>query len=231
MRAGHQPPGTARPPRFMVTEIYRSVSGESTRAGEICTLVRLTGCGLRCVWCDTAYAFTGGTPMALDAIIARVRELGAGLVLVTGGEPLEQDGVDELLRSLTGVASAVMVETGGHVDIGRARAATSVILDIKAPASGMMARNRWENLDLLRPADEVKIVLADRSDFDWACAVLSSRRSRGRALVDVCPVLFSPAWGRLDAAVLAKWILAEHLPVRLNLQIHKILWPHATRGV
>ena len=231
MSAGDRAVSTAADIRLRVTEIYRSLSGESTRAGQPCTLVRLTGCGLRCRWCDTAYAFDGGTDTTLDAVVERVRELGDDLVLVTGGEPLEQDGIELLLAQLAGGGSTVMVETGGHVDITRAQAATTVVLDIKAPGSGMERHNRWDNLERLRPSDEVKFVLAGRADYDWARNVLAERRVRGQLLPQVCPVLFSPVWGELDPADLAAWILEDRLPVRLNLQLHKVLWPAAERGV
>jgi len=217
--------------RLRVTEIYRSLSGESTRAGLPCTLVRLTGCGLRCRWCDTAHAFAGGDEMDLDAVLLRVSELGDDLVLVTGGEPLEQAGVEALLVALVRAGSNVMVETGGHVDITRALAASSVILDLKAPGSGMEKHNSWANLDRLRPADEVKFVLAGRADYEWARDVLCRRLVRGRSLIDTCPVLFSAVWGELDPADLAAWILEDRLGVRLNLQLHKVLWPDAQRGV
>lgn len=218
-------------PRLRVTEIYRSLSGESTRAGLPCTLVRLTGCGLRCRWCDTSYAFDGGTEMTVGTVLARVSALGADLVLITGGEPLEQNGVETLLAGLVRAGSTVMVETGGHVDITPALVASSVILDLKAPGSGMEKRNCWANLDRLRPSDEVKFVLASRADYEWARDVLARRTSRGRPLVDVCTVLFSPVWGEQNPAELAAWMLEDRLPVRLNLQLHKILWPDAQNGV
>ncbi len=216
---------------LVINEIYRSLQGESTRAGQPCTLVRLTGCGLRCGYCDTAYAFHQGQEMTVEEVLDRVQALGERLVLVTGGEPLEQEAVGLLLEGLAAAGAVTMVETGGHVDIGRAAAATSIVLDLKTPGSGMAARNRWENLDRLRPSDEIKVVLTGREDYLWARRVLAERRCRGRALTDICPVLFSPAAGELEPAALAGWILEDRLPVRLNLQLHRLIWPDAERGV
>jgi 7-carboxy-7-deazaguanine synthase len=210
----------------IVSEIYRSLQGESTRAGLPCTLVRLAGCGLRCTYCDTAYAFHGGEPMSVPQIAAQVKALGSDLVLLTGGEPLEQTGAAELIRALAAEAETVMVETGGHVDIGVAAAATTVVLDIKTPGSGMAQRNRWRNLDLLRPSDEIKFVLTSRADYEWAREVVAERRLTG-----LCPILFSPVEDTLKPADLAGWILEDRLPVRLNLQLHRYLWPAADRGV
>ena len=211
---------------FRVSEIYRSLQGESTRAGMPCTLVRLTGCGLRCTYCDTAYAFHGGEAMSLAGIVAQVREMGSDLVLVTGGEPLEHPGAGLLIKELAGLAGTVMVETGGHVDISVAAAATTVVLDIKTPGSGMAQRNRWQNLELLRPADEVKFVLTSREDYLWARQVLAEKE-----LAERCPILFSPVREKLEPADLAGWILEDRLPVRLNLQLHRVVWPETDRGV
>ncbi|MCZ6745757.1 MAG: radical SAM protein [Acidobacteria bacterium] len=216
---------------LVISEIYRSLQGESTRAGTPCTLVRLTGCGLRCGYCDTTYAFSGGSTMAVSDIVKRVRELGADLVLITGGEPLEQENVTALMEALAALGATVMVETGGHVSVAPAAAATTVILDLKTPGSGMERHNRWENLELLRSSDEVKFVLTSREDYLWAREVLARRRPGGRKLHQICPVLFSPAQGLLEPALLAGWILEDRLSVRLNLQLHRILWPAAERGV
>ncbi|MCZ6601335.1 MAG: radical SAM protein [Acidobacteria bacterium] len=223
--------GGLRAATLVISEIYRSLQGESTRAGTPCTLVRLTGCGLRCGYCDTAYAFSGGSTMAVSDIVKRVRELGADLVLITGGEPLEQENVTALMEALAALGATVMVETGGHVSVAPAAAATTVILDLKTPGSGMERHNRWENLELLRSSDEVKFVLTSREDYLWAREVLARRRPGGRKLHQICPVLFSPAQGLLEPALLAGWILEDRLPVRLNLQLHRILWPAAERGV
>jgi 7-carboxy-7-deazaguanine synthase len=216
---------------LVVSEIYRSLQGESTRAGTPCTLVRLTGCSLRCGYCDTAYAFSGGSVLAVSDIVKQVRELGADLVLITGGEPLEQENVTALMEALAALGATVMVETGGHVSLEPAAVATTVVLDLKTPGSGMERHNRWENLALLRASDEVKFVLTSRADYLWAREVLARRRPGGRKLTDICPVLFSPAHGLLEPALLAGWILEDRLSVRLNLQLHRILWPAAERGV
>ncbi|MFQ5671147.1 MAG: radical SAM protein [Acidobacteriota bacterium] len=221
-----------RPHRLVVNEIYRSLQGETTRAGLPCTLVRLTGCGLRCTYCDTRYAFHEGHGQSIPHILDRVRELGNDLVLVTGGEPLEQEATFALLEALQADGATVMVETGGHVDIRRALAATAtLVLDLKTPGSGMSERNLWSNLARLRPSDEVKFVLTDRQDYLWARQVLASSRVGGKPLTEHCPVLFSPAHPQMEPSRLAAWILEDRLPVRLNLQLHKILWPQAARGV
>ena len=224
-------PGTDAGRILMVNEIYRSLQGESSRAGRPCTLVRLTGCGLRCGYCDTAYAFHEGTTRTLDEVLERVRALGDDLVLITGGEPLEQEPVFELIKSLDDNGRTVMVESGGHVDISRALVARTIVLDIKTPGSRMVAHNRWANLDLLRSTDEVKFVLTDRDDYEWARQVLRERTARGAPINEICPVLFSPVHDGLSPADLAGWILEDRLPVRLNLQLHKIIWPEADRGV
>lgn len=216
---------------LVVNEIYRTLQGESTRAGRPCTLVRLTGCGLRCSYCDTTHAFDEGEEQGLDEVVRRVRDLGADLVLVTGGEPLEQEAAPALIGALVSLGATVMVETGGHVDIRPARAAHTIVLDLKTPGSGMEKRNLWSNLEWLRAGDEVKFVLTGRNDYLWARSVLAETTALDRPLPAVCPVLFSPAEGLLTAAELAAWILEDSLPVRLNLQIHKLIWPGVERGV
>ena len=205
--------------KLRVTEIFRSIQGESTYAGFPCAFVRLTGCSLRCVWCDSAYAFHGGTEMTIDAVVERVERLGPRLVELTGGEPLEQEGVYSLAARLLDAGKTVLVETGGHVPIERLDPRAIAIVDVKAPGSGMQAFNLAENLDALRERDELKFVLADRSDFDWALARVAERDlDRDR------PVTFSPVWGTLDGPALAEWILESGRPIRLGLPIHKILW-------
>lgn len=209
-----------------VNEIFHSVQGESTRAGEPCVFVRLTGCNLRCVWCDTAYAFHEGTSMSLEDVVARVATYGCGLVEITGGEPLLQPEAVPLMRALLDAGYRVMIETGGSLPIDDVPEGVARIVDVKCPGSGEAARNRWENLRVLRPGDEVKFVLADRADYDWA-----RERVRERALTAVCPVLFSPVHGQLSARSLAEWVLADRLQVRVQLPLHKILWPDLPRGV
>jgi 7-carboxy-7-deazaguanine synthase len=202
-----------------VSEIFHSLQGESTRAGLPTVFVRLTGCPLRCDWCDTSHAFSGGTPMPIAAILAQVAAFACPTVCVTGGEPLAQAGCLPLLAALCDAGHSVSLETSGALDIGGVDARVSRIVDLKAPDSGESAKNRWENLDLLRPTDELKFVLASRADYDWAVAACRERRLFGR-----CPILFAPVWDRLPPRQLAEWILADRLPVRMQLQLHKILW-------
>ena len=202
-----------------VTEIFRSIQGESTRAGFPCAFVRLTGCSLRCVWCDTAYAFTGGEDVPVSEAVARVLALGTDLVEVTGGEPLEQDGVYPLMKELLDRGKTVLLETGGHVPLGRVDPRVVKIVDVKAPGSGMVAANLPENLENLSARDEVKFVLADRKDFDWALDFVAARDLDRRHVVT-----FSPVWESLPAADLAGWIRDSGRPIRLGLQLHKFLW-------
>ena len=209
-----------------ITEIFHSIQGESSQVGRPCSFVRLTGCNLRCVWCDTAYAFHGGEEMELSEILRRVDSHGAELVLVTGGEPLAQAGVHALMRRLLEAGKEVMIETGGSLDITGMDPRVRIVLDLKCPGSGMEARNRWENLASLKPTDEIKFVLNDRGDYEWARAVLRERRLDARA-----GVLFSPVFGVLDGRQLAGWILEDRLKVRLQLQLHKVIWPPDMRGV
>ena len=202
-----------------VTEIFRSIQGESTRAGFPCAFVRLTGCSLRCVWCDTAYAFTGGEDIPVSEAVARVLALGTDLVEVTGGEPLEQDGVYPLMAELLDRGKTVLLETGGHVPLDRVDPRVVKIVDVKAPGSGMMAANLPENLENLSARDEVKFVLADRKDFGWALDFVAARNLDRRHVVT-----FSPVWESLPAADLAGWIRDSGRPIRLGLQLHKLLW-------
>jgi len=209
-----------------VNEIFHSIQGESTRAGLPFVFVRLTGCNLRCVWCDTAYAFHEGSPMTVDAVLAAVAGWDCPRVLVTGGEPLLQEDTIPLLEALVARGYEVQIETGGSLPIEAIPREVARIVDVKCPGSGEAERNRWENLSDLTPRDELKFVLAGRSDYEWAKDLL-----RDRGLASVCPVLFSPVHGEVDPADLARWILADALPVRLQLQLHKTLWPGAVRGV
>jgi 7-carboxy-7-deazaguanine synthase len=206
-------------PKLRVTEIFRSIQGESTHAGFPCAFIRLTGCSLRCVWCDTAYAFHGGADLDLDDAVARVLELGTRLVEVTGGEPLEQEAVYPLMERLLDAGRTVLLETGGHVPLDRVDPRVVKIVDVKAPGSGMQSANLRENLDRLQPHDEIKFVIADRRDFDWSLAMV-----RERSLDDGRVVTFSPVWESLPAADLAAWIRDAGRPIRLGLQLHKILW-------
>jgi len=206
-------------PTLRITEIFRSIQGESTRAGFPCAFVRLTGCALRCVWCDSAYAFHGGGDMTVPDAARRVLALGTDLVEVTGGEPLEQEAVYPLMEQLLAAGKTVLLETGGHVPLDRVDPRVVKIVDVKAPGSGMQHANLPANLDLLQPHDEVKFVLADRRDFDWSLALV-----RANGLDERHTVTFSPAWETLRADELAAWVRDSGRPIRLGLQLHKILW-------
>lgn len=181
--------------------------------------VRLTGCPLRCRWCDTPYGFQGGETVTLPSLLARVADFGVPTVCVTGGEPLAQKNCLPLLTALCDAGYSVSLETSGALDIGQVDQRVSRIVDIKPPASGEAARNRWENLAQLTPRDEIKFVLADRADYEWA-----RERIHAHALAQLCPILFSPVQGELPPAQLAEWILADRLPVRMQVQLHKLLW-------
>ncbi|GAB1233272.1 7-carboxy-7-deazaguanine synthase QueE [Ferrigenium sp. UT5] len=202
-----------------VSEIFYSLQGETSRAGLPTVFVRLTGCPLRCTYCDTAYAFTGGQSMALAEIMAAVGQYAPRHVTVTGGEPLAQKNSLPLLRALCDAGYAVSLETGGMLDISAVDERVMLVLDIKTPASGEADKNLWSNLDSLKPQDEIKFVLCDEPDYRWAKQVLLER-----GLAERCGVLFSPAQGQLAARELAEWILRDRLPVRFQLQLHKLLW-------
>lgn len=202
-----------------ITEIFYSIQGEARPAGLPTVFVRLTGCPLRCVWCDTEYAFHGGRRWLLKEIIAECASYETRRVCVTGGEPLAQPGCLTLLKMLCDEGYAVSLETSGALDIGPVDSRVTIVLDLKAPGSGEAARNRWENLRLLKEADQVKIVLADRADYDWAKDIVSRNQ-----LGERFSVLFSPAWQQLDGRTLAEWILADRLNVRFQAQLHKQLW-------
>jgi 7-carboxy-7-deazaguanine synthase len=211
---------------IVVNEIFHSIQGESSFAGAPCVFVRLTGCPLRCAWCDTPYAFTEGRRRAVDDVVRDVLAYNCPLAEVTGGEPLVQEGAFPLIRKLLDAGRAVLVETCGAVDVSSVDPRAVTVMDLKAPSSGEEARNRWENLDLLRPHDEVKIVLADRGDYEWARAALARHR-----LAERFKVHLSPAHGRLSPADLARWALEDGLRVRVSLQLHRFIWPGVERGV
>lgn len=210
-----------------VYEIYKSIQGESTRAGLPCTFVRLAACDLRCVWCDTPYAFTGGRKMTIDEVVTAVEALGCGLVELTGGEPLLQAEAPALMSALLARGHTVLLETGGHISIGNVPEDVVAIVDVKCPGSGESHRMHWPNLDDLSGHDEVKFVLADRADFDYACDVVCRHDLASR----VAAVLFSPVHGVLAPDELARWILDANIPARLQLQTHKYIWDPETRGV
>ena len=212
----------ASPATLVVTEIFRSLQGESSFAGRPCTFVRLTGCALRCVWCDSAYAFTGGTERSVDDVVAEVARLGLDLVEITGGEPLEQPAFGELAARLCDAGRTVLVETGGHVSVADVDPRVIKILDVKCPGSGMESRNDLDNLNRLAPRDEVKFVVADRRDFEWAERMVSDRR-----LDETHKVLISPVFeGNASpiAPEVAEWVRDSERKLVLNLQLHKVLW-------
>ena len=202
-----------------LTEIFHSLQGEASRVGLPTVFIRLTGCPLRCTWCDTTYSFTGGSAWEIADILAEVARHPTRHVCVTGGEPLAQKECPALLTALCDAGYDVCLETSGALDISTIDPRVARIMDLKAPASGECERNLWSNLRHLKAGDEIKIIIADRADYDWACQQLTQHR-----LADLCPVLLSPAQGSQDARQLAEWILQDGLPVRLQLQLHKLLW-------
>jgi len=210
-----------------INEIFHSIQGESTHTGRPCVFVRLTACDLRCSWCDTPYAFTEGQKMSISDVVERVEGYGCDLVEITGGEPLLQSDVYPLMEQLLTLGKTVMVETGGHRSIKDVPTDVIRIVDVKCPGSGESEKNHWENLDLLAPHDEVKFVIRDRDDYDYAKDIVA----RYNLLDRTAAVLFSPVHGVLAARDLAAWILEDRLPVRLQLQAHKYIWDAETRGV
>ncbi len=209
-----------------VTEVFHSIQGESSYAGQPCVFVRLTGCPLRCTWCDTDYAFYGGHECSIEETLAKVRGYGCRLVEVTGGEPLAQPESLSFMTKLCDAGYTVLLETSGAVEIAQVDPRAHIILDVKCPGSGMTDRMYWPNLSQLAAKDEAKFVLADRADYDWAREILARYDLTSR-----CSVLFSPVFGSLDVRHLAEWILADRLPVRFQLQMHKYIWAPDMRGV
>jgi 7-carboxy-7-deazaguanine synthase len=213
-------------PCLKISEIYLSLQGESTYSGLPCVFVRLCGCTLRCYWCDTAFAFENGEDLSLEQILEKVDSHGVKLVEVTGGEPLEQEGVYGLLGALLGRGYRVLLETNGAMDISRVPKEVVKIMDIKCPGSGNESRNLWGNLEkLVEGQDEIKFVILDKADYEYAKDVLKKHNLAGRFTL-----LFSPVTGRLKSADLAQWIVKDLLPVRLQLQMHKVIWPNETKG-
>jgi 7-carboxy-7-deazaguanine synthase len=208
-----------------ITEIFFSIQGESSHAGRPCVFVRLTGCNLRCTWCDSEYTFTGGERMSLDDVVARVKSYGCKLVEITGGAPLAQSEAFELIRRLADDGFEVLIETSGSIDITPVDPRAKLILDVKCPGSGEVAKNRWENLEHLRPQDEIKFVIADREDYEFAKKVMEEHALHTRT------VLLSPVWGRMDMKALAEWMLADRVPARFQTQLHKHIWGADVHGV
>lgn len=208
-----------------ITEIFFSIQGESSHAGRPCVFVRLTGCNLRCTWCDSVYTFTGGERMSIDEILERVRSYGCRLVEVTGGEPLAQPEAFTLITRLCDDGFEVLIETSGSIDIEPTDPRAKLILDIKCPGSGEVEKNRWSNLDKLRPHDELKFVIADRADYDWARQLIEERR------LDRWTVLLSPVYGMMEMKSLAEWMLADRVPARFQTQLHKHIWGANVTGV
>ena len=210
-----------------VNEIFHSIQGESTRAGEPCVFVRLTACDLRCSWCDTPYAFYEGRKRSIDDVLREVERYQCPLVEITGGEPLLQEDVYPLMDALLERGHTVMIETGGHRSIARVPPAVVRVMDVKCPASGESDKNLWANLDLVGMNDQVKFVVQDRGDYEFARDVIARHELARR----VGAVLLSPVHGVLDAKLLSEWVLADRLPARVQVQLHKLIWDPATRGV
>lgn len=208
-----------------ITEIFHSIQGESTHAGRPCAFVRLTGCNLRCRWCDSEYTFTGGERMSIDDVVAQVKSYRCNLVEITGGEPLAQAESLDLIRRFCDDGFEVLIETSGSIDVEPVDRRATLILDIKCPGSGEVEKNRWENLPHLKPRDEIKFVIADRADYDWARRVIAERD------LNRWTVLFSPVWGEMNLQSLAEWMLADRVPARLQTQLHKHIWGADVRGV
>jgi len=209
-----------------ITEIYKSIQGESSFTGLPCVFVRTTGCDLRCRWCDSEFTFTGGVQMSVDDIMSRVEQYNCDLVELTGGEPLLQPDIDELARRLCDAGNTVLIETGGHGDISTLDSRVVRIMDLKCPASGECERNLWSNLEHLRRSDEVKFVIANRGDYEWARATIRQHRLEDRA-----KILISTAYGLAQPKEVVDWMLEDGLRARFQLQAHKYVWPPDARGV
>jgi len=210
---------------LIITEIYPSIQGESSFTGWPCVFVRLTGCPLRCRWCDTTYGFDGGTSMAMEEVLKAVADFKIPLVELTGGEPLAQKGCVELAQRLCDQGYKVLIETGGSEDISKLDSRVHVIMDIKCPGSQMHERNLWSNIDVLKPTDEIKFVLANQEDYEWAKSIMRNRN------LERFQILFSPAFGLLQPKQLAEWMVADKIKARLNLQQHKYIWHPRAKGV
>ena len=219
--------------QLQVTEIFKSIQGESSLSGTPCVFIRLTGCNLRCRYCDTVYAYEGGDWLSIDDILSKVDDYKCDLVEITGGEPLLQNGVYLLISALLKTGKYILIETNGSIDIGRVQEfkglriqRLKIIMDIKCPDSGMSERMNWRNLDKLYNNDEVKFVISSRGDYDWSKEIIKKN-----SLADRCHILMSPVYDNLTAEELSEWILNDNLNVRLNLQIHKYIWGESVKGV
>jgi 7-carboxy-7-deazaguanine synthase len=220
------------PEYLRVTEIFHSIQGESTWAGLPCTFIRLTGCPLRCVWCDTEYAFHGGERMTLDEIVARADAIGTPLIELTGGEPLVHRNAFPLVARLLDRGYTVLVETSGAIDVAPLDPRAHKIMDLKCPGSGESAKNLWSNLGHLTARDEVKFVIADRADYEWAVAAILEHRLDERVRAgELKALIFSPVWESMDFRELAEWVLRDGLPVRMQVQLHKVIWGANVPGV
>ena len=211
---------------LVVNEIFRSIQGESTYSGCLCTFIRLTGCNLRCSYCDTAYAYEQGEEMTIPEVLERVEQYGTHLVEITGGEPLLQEETPRLAQALLAAGHQVLVETNGSLDAGALPEGVVRVVDIKCPGSGMSERMLWGNFQHLKPTDQVKFVITDRHDYDWAKEVAARYDLPGQVTV-----LFSPAFERLRPEELANWVVHDNLPVRFQVQLHKVVWGPAAEGV
>jgi len=219
--------------QLQVTEIFKSIQGESSLSGTPCVFIRLTGCNLRCRYCDTVYAYEGGDWLSIDDILSKVDDYKCNLVEITGGEPLLQNGVYLLISALLKTGKSILIETNGSIDIERVQGfkglriqGLKIIMDIKCPDSGMSERMNWGNLDKLYNNDEVKFVISSRGDYDWSKEIIKKY-----SLADRCHILMSPVYDNLTAEELSEWILNDNLNVRLNLQIHKYIWGESVKGV
>jgi 7-carboxy-7-deazaguanine synthase len=209
-----------------VNEIFYSIQGESTQAGRPCVFVRLTYCNLRCTYCDTTYAFYQGDPMTIAEIMQKIQVFNCSLVEITGGEPLLQKSVHHLIKRLCDQRYEVLLETGGHIDIQPVDQRVKIVMDLKCPSSGESEKMVWSNLNFIKPKDEIKFVIGNRTDFDWAVQTIGNHDLNGK-----CSLLFSPVYGQLELPQLAAWIMDTKLPLRLQLQIHKFIWGADKRGV
>ena len=215
-----------------VTEIFHSIQGESTWAGYPCTFIRLTGCPLRCVWCDTEYSFFGGEKISLDDLVAKAKEIGTNVVEITGGEPLIHRNAFVLAKMLLDEGFTVLVETSGAIDVAPLDARAHKIMDLKCPGSGEESRNLWSNLEHLTDRDEIKFVIKDRADYEWARDVVLNRGLAAmKASGKLREILFSPVWDSVEFKEMAEWILEDHLPVRYQIQLHKVIWGANVPGV